>query len=233
MTAQPSPFEYCGTELVLFEKAANWKGYWREQIASYVGGHVLEVGAGIGANTKSLASLPHTRWTSLNPDAALASQIQEVSKLHSTLTKTIGGLPAMDRFDTILYIDVLEHIERDAQEMQDAAARLKPGGHLIVLAPAHPFLFTPFDAAIGHFRRYTRASLRAVVPRNLTAVRIAYLDCAGMLASGANRMLLKSAMPSERQILTWDRWLIPVSRWLDPVFRWRIGKSVIGIWRQD
>src|SRR5271163_3950674 len=192
MSAGTSPeFVYAGTELTLFEKAANWKSYWRGQIAPYVSGDVLEVGAGIGANTKLLAGLRHASWTSLEPDAALASQIENVSPRHRTVPMTIGDLPSKDRFDTILYIDVLEHIEADRVEMKSAAARLKPGGHLIVLAPAHPFLYTPFDAAIGHFRRYTRASLRAVAPQHLTAVRIAYLDCAGMLASGANRMLLK------------------------------------------
>ncbi|HLX45536.1 MAG TPA: methyltransferase domain-containing protein [Bryobacteraceae bacterium] len=231
MNAETAPFEYAGTELHLFEKARNWKSYWRNQVAPYVGGDVLEVGAGIGANTKLLASLSHDRWTSLEPDTALASQIEKQSQRHRILTSTIAGLPAEERFNTILYIDVLEHIEGDSEEMRDAAARLRPGGHLIVLAPAHPFLYTPFDAAIGHFRRYTRASLRAAAPKSLHAVRIIYLDCAGMLASAANRMLLRSAMPTERQILTWDGWLVPVSRVLDPLFGWRIGKSVIGIWR--
>jgi len=233
MSAETAPFEYAGAELHLFEKARNWKNYWRNQIAGYVGGEVLEVGAGIGANTKLLADLSYHRWTSLEPDAALASQIEKQSQRHRILTSTIAGLPAEERFDTILYIDVLEHIEGDREEMRGAAAHLRPGGHLIVLAPAHPFLYTPFDSAIGHFRRYTRASLQAVAPGNLRAIRIVYLDSAGMLASAANRMLLKSAMPTERQILTWDGWLVPVSSVLDRLFGWRFGKSVIGIWRLE
>ncbi len=232
MSAQASPeFAYAGTELALFEKAVNWKSYWREQVTPYIGGHVLEVGAGIGANTKLLAGLPHKRWTSLEPDISLAAQIQKLSRRHRTLPVMLADLPAKNRFDTILYIDVLEHIEADRAELKEAAARLKPGGHLIVLAPAHPFLYTPFDAAIGHYRRYTRASLRAVAPAILTEIRVAYLDCAGMLASAANRVLLRSAMPSERQILLWDGRLIPLSRKMDSVFGWRIGKSVIGVWR--
>jgi hypothetical protein len=116
--------------------------------------------------------------------------------------------------------------------MARAAARLNPGGALIVLAPAHPFLFTPFDAAIGHFRRYTRASLRAVAPGTLRVEKLVYLDAAGMLASAANRWLLQSSMPTERQILTWDRLLVPVSRLIDPLFAGGVGKSVLGIWRK-
>ncbi len=237
-----SEFKYAGSELELFEKARNWKAYWRAQIAGFVRGEVLEVGAGIGANTLTLAGLDYQRWTCLEPDAALAARIPlPPGGRHVPVTGTIDDLPAGAKFDailydTILYIDVLEHIEDDRAEMARAAARLKPGGALIVLAPAHPFLYTPFDRAIGHFRRYTRDSLRATLlaigPPALRVEKLVYLDAAGMLASAANRLLLQSAMPSERQILTWDRLLVPVSRLIDPILAGRVGKSVLGVWRK-
>ena len=231
-----SEFKYAGSELELFEKARNWKAYWRGQIAGFVRGDVLEVGAGIGANTLTLAGLAYERWTCLEPDAALAARIRPATEMtpagrHRVATGTIANLPPDAKFDAILYIDVLEHIEDDRGELMQAADRLKPGGALIVLAPAHPYLFTPFDAAIGHFRRYTRASLNEVAPKILRKEKLVYLDAAGMLASGANRMLLRSAMPTERQILMWDRMLVPLSRLMDPVFGGRLGKSVLGVWR--
>lgn len=228
-----SEFKYAGSELELFEKARNWKAYWRAEIASFVRGEVLEVGAGIGANTLALADLAYERWTCLEPDAALAARISlPPGGRHQVVAGTLGELPETARFDAILYIDVLEHIEDDRAEMARAADRLKPGGALIVLAPAHPFLFTPFDAAIGHYRRYTRASLHQAAPETVKKQKLAYLDAAGMLASAGNRLLLRSAMPTERQILTWDRMLVPVSRVIDPIFAGRAGKSVLGIWRK-
>ena len=127
---------------------------------------------------------------------------------------------------------MLEHIEDDRNELARAAARLKPGGALIVLAPAHPFFFSPYDGAIGHFRRYTRSSLQIAGPETLRLEELAYLDAAGMLASAANRFLLQSAMPTERQILMWDRLLVPVSRLIDPLFAGRVGKSVLAVWRR-
>ena len=227
-------FKYAGSELGLFEKARNWKKYWRTQIAGFVRGEVLEVGAGIGANTLTLAGLEYERWTCLEPDAALASRIVlPPGGRHQRAAGTIGDLPAEAQFDAILYIDVLEHIEDDRAEVARAAARLKPGGTLIVLAPAHPILFTPFDAAIGHLRRYTRASLHEAAPTTLRLEKLVYLDAAGMLASAANRLLLQSSMPTERQILTWDRLLVPVSRLIDPILAGRAGKSVLAVWRRD
>ena len=237
MRAAADPeFKYAGSELELFEKARNWKAYWRTQIAGFVRGKVLEVGAGIGANTLTLAGLEYERWTCLEPDSALAARIGALIDMapggrHEVAVGTIETLPAEAQFDAILYLDVLEHIEDDRAEVARAAAHLKPGGTLIVLAPAHPILFTPFDAAIGHFRRYTRASLHEAAPTTLRLEKLVYLDAAGMLASAANRLLLQSSMPTERQILTWDRLLVPVSRLIDPIFAGRAGKSVLGVWR--
>ena len=226
-------FRYIGSELELFKKARNWKAYWRAQIAEFVRGEVLEVGAGIGANTLTLSGLAYDRWTCLEPDAVLAARIElPPGGRHKTVVGTIGDLSAEGKFETILYIDVLEHIEDDRGEMARAAARLKPGGALIVMAPAHPFLFTPFDTAIGHFRRYTRASLHQTAPATLSLEKLIYLDAAGLLASIANRLVLSRSLPKVWQILVWDRLLVPVSRLIDPLFAGRVGKNVLGIWRK-
>jgi len=222
---------YAGAELPLFALAVNWKAYWRLEIAPFIQGAVLEVGAGLGANTAVLSDLDYRSWLCLEPDAALLSQIQLPGPRHSAVAGAIADLPADARFDSILYIDVLEHIENDAAELQRACDRLNPGGRLIVLSPAHPFLYTPFDKAIGHYRRYTRASLRKVAPPGLTERRMVYLDAAGLLASAGNRLLLSRAMPTQKQILFWDRGLVPVSRRLDRLLGGRVGKTVIGIWQ--
>jgi hypothetical protein len=101
------------------------------------------------------------------------------------------------------------------------------------MAPAHQSLYTPFDRAIGHFRRYDRASLRAVAAEGTTLKRMIYLDSVGLLASTANRALLRQAMPTRGQIATWDRLMIPASRWLDRRIGHAIGKSVLGVWTRD
>ena len=134
--------------------------------------------------------------------------------------------------DSILYIDVMEHIAEDRQEMAKAAEKLRPGGHLIVLAPALQWLFSPFDAAIGHHRRYSKKSLLALAPHTLEPVRARYLDSCGLLASAANRWLLSTAMPNPRQIRFWDGVLVRLSRAADPVLGFGVGKTVLGIWKR-
>ncbi len=229
-------FEYSGTELELFAHARNWKAYWSRMLAPYVRGDVLEVGAGLGTNTELLFTATDGRWTCLEPDprmsdAARAAHAQLGARCEH-LTGTLADVPAERTFDTLLYLDVLEHIEDDRGEATCAARRLRPGGRLVVLAPAHPSLFSPFDRAIGHFRRYDKASLRALAPEGLALERLFYLDSVGLAASLANRVMLKQSLPTLAQVRTWDRVLVPCSRVLDPLLLRSAGKTVVGVWRR-
>lgn len=230
--AKAPAFEYVGSELDLFQRAVNWKQYWRTRVQDFIGGDVLEVGAGIGANTRLLSDLPHNTWTCLEPDARLAAQIPRVGFGHSVRVGAIEEIGLKERFNSILYIDVLEHIEDDRAQLAQAAAHLVPGGYIVVISPAHPVLYTPFDRAIGHFRRYTRAMLRDVTPVGVQEMRMQYLDSVGMLASAANRLMLRQSMPTEKQILAWDRLMVPVSRRLDALLLHRLGKSILGVWQR-
>lgn len=230
-----SDFHYVGSELDLFAEARNWKAYWSRRIGSFVCGDVLEVGAGIGSNTGLMCGETNGRWICLEPDPSLASQLDENLKGRDQLQSFCGTLQALVRqesFDTILYVDVLEHIKDDVAEMKEAAARLRPKGRIIVLSPAHQWLFTPFDASIGHFRRYNRSTLKKVSPPGLILEQMFYLDSCGIAASTANQLLLKQSMPTRKQIGIWDRWMIPVSKAMDPILGYSLGKSIVGIWRR-
>ncbi len=231
-------FHYVGSELDLFAGARNWKAYWSRRIDSFLSGDVLEVGAGIGSNTELMCDRAAGRWVCLEPDPGLASKLSESlerinhNSRFQNLCGTLQSLDSRESFDTIVYIDVLEHIEDDLAEMQEAARRLRPNGRIVVLSPAHQWLFTPFDASIGHFRRYNRASLKRVSPEGLSLERMFYLDACGIFASAANQLFLRQSMPTRSQIETWDRWMIPVSRVVDPALGYSLGKSIVGVWRK-
>lgn len=228
-------FHYVGNELDLFAAATNWKAYWSARISRYIHGDVLEVGAGIGSNTALLRARTAGTWLCLEPDPNLVAELrQRVSGLPNceAVCGTVASLPQTAGFDTIIYIDVLEHIEHDSEELKQAAARLRPGARIVVLSPAHQFLFSPFDAAIGHFRRYTKSSLRAASPPGLTLEALFYLDSVGIIASAANHLFLKQSMPTAAQIKLWDTRIIPVSRTIDPLLAGTLGKSVVGVWRK-
>lgn len=229
---------YIGNELELFGHAHNWKNYYRKHLSPFIHGDVLEVGAGIGETTAHLYNETVKRWLCLEPDAALSDKIaqkisnKELSEKCELLVGTTLDLPAAVKYDTIIYIDVIEHIEKDAEEIQRAEKLLKPGGHLIILVPAHQYLYSPFDKAIGHFRRYNKQKLRAVIPLGLKNNKLFYLDCLGLLASLTNKWFLKTEYPTIQQVKFWDRMIVPVSKLIDPLIGFSTGKSLIGVWQK-
>jgi len=231
-----SEFSYVGEELEIFSEAKVWKYYWSSVIGRHISGSVLEVGAGIGSNIEVLhRQSTFKSWCCLEPDEKLLNQLRDRYQLaHSleTFCGTVGDLPIERKFDAILYIDVLEHLEDDRAELNLAAAHLNPGGRLIVLSPAHNLLYSPFDKAIGHFRRYNRNMLKEIRPLDLIEDRIFYLDSVGMMASMTNCLVAKQSMPTKWQILLWDWFFVRLSRWIDPLTLRMLGKTVIAIWRK-
>jgi SAM-dependent methyltransferase len=233
------PYSYVGTELELFAEAHHWKRYFRSAIADRLVGDVLEVGAGIGETARHLIDGRQRSWLCLEPAERLATKLRgwaaggPVTPQPAVQIGTTLDVDPRSRFDTILYIDVLEHIEDDRGEMERAAELLAPrGGTVIVLSPAFQQLFSDFDRSVGHYRRYTRASLAAVMPPSLRQVRMKYLDSVGFMASLANRALLRQALPSRRQIALWDRAMIPASRVLDPLLAHSFGRSVLAVYER-
>ncbi len=221
-------FEYSGGELPLMAQAVHWKTYVADLIRPYLGASVLEVGAGIGNNIPYLFAPPVSHWTALEPDATQAAHMANAGV--RVVVGTLTAIDATERFDAILYLDVLEHIEDDAGELRHAAARLAPGGRVIVLSPAHPFLFSPMDTAVGHYRRYTAAGLGALTPAGCRLERLVMVDSVGFFASLANRLLLRSEQISAGQVRLWDGVMVPVSRVLDRLLFHRFGKSVLAVW---
>lgn len=238
MTRTSSEYQYIGNELDVFSHAVNWKSYFKSHISAYITGDVLEVGAGIGTTTHILCDGSQRSWTCLEPDPSLVERLKHRADDKpfalpvEIVTGTLEDLDPALRFDTLLYIDVLEHIENDKEELARAAARLKPGGTLVVLCPAHQALYTTFDRVIGHYRRYNKAMFRAAAPSNMVQEKLIYLDSVGLMLSAANRLLLRSGSPTIGQIKLWDRIFVRGSRLLDPLLAYSVGKSIVGIWRK-
>ena len=91
-------------------------------------------------------------------------------------------------------------------------------------------MFSEFDAAIGHYRRYDKNMLRAISPKGLRLAELYYLDSFGLLLSLGNRCILRRALPTARQIQFWDRFVIPCSRAIDPLIAYKLGKTVVAVW---
>jgi hypothetical protein len=216
-------FAYVGSELELFACATTWKSYVRSHLQPYLSGDILEVGAGIGSATATFNDGTPRRWVCLEPDRALAERIKPGLPPKLTNCEIVAG--------TLSDLGADQQFEADGAELARAAGHLKPDGVLAILSPALPWLFTPFDKAIGHYRRYTKNSLRSIAPRDLHETKCIYLDSVGLLASLGNKLFLRSPVPSETQIRFWDRFMVPISKFADRALGYALGRSILVIWR--
>lgn len=228
--------DYVGEELDLFQHATNWKTYFASRLKPYVRGRVLDAGCGMGVNADHLWNPQVTGWTFLEPDPRLLEQVPAHVRTPALQSaRRVNGTTALlkgEAFDTILYLDVIEHIEDSQAELRRAYDLLAPGGHLVILVPAFNYLYSPFDKAIGHFRRYDKRILTSELPPELVRVRTEYLDSLAFFLSLANKWFLKRSAPDLRQVLFWDRTVVPLSRIADPLFLHAFGKSLIAVARR-
>ncbi|MGD0373125.1 MAG: class I SAM-dependent methyltransferase [Streptosporangiaceae bacterium] len=124
---------------------------------------VLEIGCGQGAFGARLAQRYH--YLGVEPDKASWTVAQRrISAVGRGAVRNVAVDALVDeRFDLICAFEVLEHIEDDAAALKDWAARLRPGGWLLLSVPAHQRRYGPWDELVGHFRRYDPAALTALL----------------------------------------------------------------------
>ncbi len=148
-----------------------------EQIADAVGRRVLEVGSGTGNITQFLcADGRQVMATDVVP--AYRSELQRLFGDKSNvnvgtfdLMATADPQMVTDPFDTVVCLNVLEHIENDLFALEQMRDVLQPGGKLALLVPSHQFLYGEFDRAVGHFRRYSKRELVGKLKKAGFAVR--------------------------------------------------------------
>jgi SAM-dependent methyltransferase len=140
--------------------ARNYNDWLFERARPYLGRRVLDAGAGIGTFT-TLAAAAGAQVTALEPDPAFAARLRELEGV-SVVEAPAEAIPfGLGEFDSILCLNVLEHVRDDEAALRGFYDSLRPGGALLLLVPAHPWLYGGYDRAAGHERRYGAPGLRA------------------------------------------------------------------------
>ena len=131
------------------------------EIAPPRGARILEVGCGTGHNLAMLSEFGTVEGHELD-DAARAVATARFGSVGDARLPELPGV-AEQSYDLVAILDVLEHVEDDVAALESLARRLRPGGKLLVTVPQYPWLWSGHDVANHHFRRYTKATLRAAV----------------------------------------------------------------------
>ena len=129
-------------------------------------------------------------------------------------------------------MNVLEHVENDRQELALARDVLTHGGHLCIFVPALPFLFSEYDASVGHYRRYTKRRLAMLMrDAGLEIVKLHYFDIVGILPWLLFMKFLRKPLTSGSARL-YDRLIVPPMRRIESLITPPVGKNLIVVGRK-
>ena len=219
-------FLYDGWELKYFDKAFNFRNYQLELVKKFIRGKVAEVGPGNGAFLKYYSQLA-TEIDLFEPSENFLISLNEFEDPKINIINKFFE-KNKNYYDTILYLDVLEHIKDDKMEIQTAFESLNKGGALLINVPAFQHLYSQFDKDVDHCRRYSKKTLKSLTTNiEFTSTKLIYFDSIGYMLSIASKLITKNYLNNfDKKIKIWDS-LIPLSKIIDLLTLNRFGKSLI------
>lgn len=214
--------------------APNYNRWLFERVSRWVGRRVLEIGAGVGTMSAFLMNGARERVVLSDTDPHYLERLRERFAPYAHVGVAKLRLPffeealARERFDTIICLNVLEHVRNDMLSLGTMFRLLQPGGRLVLLVPSLPAIYGELDRALGHFRRYTPAELRGKYAEAGLATRhLEYFNLAGVPGWWLTGRVLKRTLIPTRSLRWYDA-LVPLFR-LERLLPWRIGQSLIAI----
>ena len=220
-----------GRTLEVFTGTPRINAWLFSKLAPHVHGDVLEIGSGIGNFSRLIVGRARTVVLSdmeahyLDALTTAFAGDRRVTVAAYDLDGEPSSVIASRRFDTIVAVNVVEHIQDDQALVRRLTALLKPGGKLVVYVPACPFAYGSLDRALGHYRRYTPESLAALLEgAGLQTPRPAYMNFFGLFGWTINGRLLRRERLSHRQLAVFER-LMSLFR-LEDLVRLPIGLGV-------
>ncbi|MEA3183664.1 MAG: hypothetical protein QOJ74_141 [Ilumatobacteraceae bacterium] len=227
-------------ELENLANADRFFGWIADELSPHLGHRILEVGAGIGTiATKVSERKAISEITAIEPAEnlferlqATATRLPNVAALQLTSQELAAQGPR--QFDSVIYVNVLEHILDDAAEMRTAFSLVAPGGTLGVFVPAMSRLYGSLDYKSGHHRRYDKARLREVIAgAGFEIVELRYLEVAGLVPYWLMYRVLNRQTLSPMSSGVFDRAIIPVSKLVQRLVPSPpIGKNLLAIARR-
>ena len=209
---------------------------WQADLAaSALGARVVEVGCGLGNFTQHLLGRELVIATDVEPSCTerLAARFPNRSNLVIHTADVLSPefpLLAQHNPDSVVCLNVLEHVEDDALALRQMHRVLPAGGRVVLIVPAFMALYGTIDRLLGHYRRYSKQSVRDLAHQTgfgVTTLR--YMNTVGCLGWWANARILRRTEQSEAQIKVFDRWIVPLMRRVETAVPPPFGQSLFVI----
>ena len=226
--------KYPEIALERFDKAGLWIKYVVIKVKRFLKNDILEVGAGFGSFTRGYMRNFHSITLTDTDDNSF--NLLKKNFLHDQNVNIIkSSIKDIEKkFNTIIYFNVLEHIEEDISEIKSALDKLNKGGHLIILVPAHQKMYSKLDKAVGHYKRYGVDFFKKNRFDNSKIVKLYFLDVFGYLLYYANKIFFKEeTYPSNLKIFIWDKIFTPLTIVIDFLTAYKFGKNILCIYQKN
>jgi 2-polyprenyl-3-methyl-5-hydroxy-6-metoxy-1,4-benzoquinol methylase len=223
--------------LNLISRADRFNQWIYDIIKPFLKGDIFEAGSGIGNISKfiikdqysiTLSDINENYCTYLKKNYGRFQNVKDIISIdfqHPEYQINYEGYK--NRFDTIILLNVIEHLEDDNRAVSICNYMLKANGHLIILAPSYPFLFCNLDKELGHYRRYTLKQLSKVIEGNkfclLQKTYFNFLGIAGWLVSGK---ILQKGILGKNEMSVFDKF-VPLAKLFDKLILNKAGLSAI------
>jgi SAM-dependent methyltransferase len=231
------PLVYAGRDLEAMSFARNYHRWILDLFAPHLGRRLVEVGAGAGSFSEMLLARAPDSLALVEPSQMCVRLSERVRGWRTearvrVYNDTFAGVAARvreeERPDSIIYVNVLEHIADDEAELRLASDALAPGGRVFIFVPALRWLYGSFDRQVGHRRRYTRRELAAKCEHaGLSVVSAVYFDAAGVLPWWLKYRVLRSEKMEPAAVRFYDGFCVPVLRRAEARIPVPLGKNVL------
>ena len=228
---------YVGKDLEAMSFAVNYHRWIFEEMSGYLGNDVVEVGAGIGSFSEMLLEQkprtlslvePSGLYPQLEARFARATNGTRVGTYNAIFAEVADEIATLSQPDSIIYINVLEHIEDDRGELALMHTTLGPGGRCLIFVPALQQLYGNFDRLLGHYRRYTKRDLEQKCrDAGFKILFSKYFDVAGVLPWFVKYRLLKSEEIGGSAVDMYDRFVVPLFKKIETTVAPPIGKNIL------
>ncbi len=230
--------DYEGRDLEAMACAENYHRWIASGFRPHLGRRIVEVGAGCGNFTSHLLETRPEWIIAVEPSPQMCERLRArhggkpcVRVVEGYAEDALATCPTAP--DTLVYVNVLEHVDDDRKELATAFRGLAPGGALCVLVPALPGLYGPFDQAVGHRRRYRKGELEEKITGvGFQLVQSRYFDLLGVIPWWIVYRLLRRSALRPGDVSLYDRLCVPVTRAIERICPPPVGKNVFLVARR-
>jgi SAM-dependent methyltransferase len=231
----PEKHGYAGKDLEAMSFAVNYHRWILSIFEPYLGARVVEVGAGTGSFSELLLERRLESLSLVEPSKAMYQQLcervaesQNVTTYNDVFENVAEQIRLAERPDSIIYVNVLEHIADDVHELSVINKTLDAGGRIFIFVPALRWLHGSYDRQINHFRRYTRTELeKKCVAAGFRVIASRYFDLFGVLPWWVKYKVLQSNNMEPGAVRFYDQRVVPIAKVLESTLSPPLGKNVL------